>query len=461
MIFDKNFKINALATGVVEVFNAIVQFVFIFSLPFFISKEYLGLFFSYKAVVASLLVLFRFAFDIALTRYLGFFAGNDQKQKQVFSSVLVLFFGGTIVSFGFLFVLSTILSTKFFDNNIVIVFYVILTLFLHGIYRLCYCFYQGKGSIKFANLLRLFIYSGGHFIIILLLFFKIISNVETIILCSSLIFVVTLIPFVKIIAQNFVFDFEFREILEYSIPRIPHMVLSGFLMSANVMLAKYFFSNEAAGDLGITTRMFQIIGMFAYSFNMVLLPKVSELVGKGKTRELQVSLAKYIDVIVYLGIVGIFLFFTVTPKVLLFLPKQYWTAEIVLKVFAFAILPYTAYMMLRSVIHGIDKKPIQLYIDLTSVSVLFLVFFIFQNKIDNPLLLISISMTASITVSGVVSILYLLKTLKIIPPIQKWFFHFLFVCVLILLSEKSWLVAMAVFLVLEGISGLKYFKVKR
>lgn len=459
-MFDKKFKFNVLQTGFSEFINAIVQFVFIFSLPFFISKENLGLFFSYKAVVASLLVMFRFAFDIALTRYLGFFSGNESKQKQVFSSTLILFGVASIISILILMFFSQLIEIKFFDNNFNLIVYLIVTLFLHGVYRICYCFYQGKLKIALANILSLTVYSGGHLVIILLLFFKFIGDVETIILCSSLIFIVTLIPFVKIIYENFVFDFEFREILEYSIPRVPHMVLSGFLMSANVMLAKYFFTNEAAGDLGITTRMFQIIGMFAYSFNMILLPKVSEMIGKGETKELKISMEKYIDVIIFLGTVATFLFFTITPKILNFLPPQYKTAEIVLKVFTFAILPYTIYMMLRSIIHGIDKKPIQLYVDLASISVLFITFFILRLYISNPLVIISISMTASMFTSGMYSVVYLLTKLKIKPLVKKWTFHILFITVLCILSTKAFYTSIFMLIILESTSILKYLKNK-
>jgi len=457
-MFDRKLKFSILQTSFAEMTNAVVQFCFIFSLPFLIPKDSLGIFFSYKAVVASFLVLFRLALDIALTRYLGFYSENLKKQKQVFSSILVLFVFGSVISVLVLVLFSDFLAVKFFDGNLKLVLYVGITLFFHGIYRICYCFYQGKSEIKFANILSVSVYSGGHFVIILLLFFKIINSVETIILCSSLIFLVSLIPFVKIIFRNFVFDFEFKELLEYSIPRIPHMLLSGFLMSANVMLAKYFFSNKAAGDLGITTRMFQIIGMFAYSFNMVLLPKVSALIGKGEGEELKKSMGKYVDVTMYIGTVGSFLFFTITPHVLGFLPSQYQTAEVVLKIFSFAILPYTVYIMLRSVIHGVDKKPIQLYVDLSSVSVLFVVFFVFRVYESNPLVLISVSMTASIFTSGIFSIVYLLLKLNIKPFFQKWVFHMIFIVILCMLSQNFWIFSLVMFFVFEGLFGFNFVK---
>ena len=119
MLFDRKFRYNIVQTGLVQVFSlASFVILLVFVLPRFISKPDLGLYVTFRALIASLFPLYTVALDIAQARYLGYHTGESDEQRSVTSTVLIVFFIVAIISTSLLFLAKSFILNHFFDHNI-------------------------------------------------------------------------------------------------------------------------------------------------------------------------------------------------------------------------------------------------------------------------------------------------------------------------------------------------------
>jgi O-antigen/teichoic acid export membrane protein len=437
-LFDRKFRYNIVQTGLVQVFSmASFVILLVFVLPRFISKPDLGLYVTFRALVASLFPLYTVALDIAQARYLGYHTGDPDEQKSVTSTVLIVFFIVAIISTGLIFPAKPFILKHFFDGNISIFYALMTALVFSGTYRISYTFFQGHKKMEVANILQSAIFIFGNLIAAILISTGAISGITQIVWFVALLPGLSIFPFIYILATQWVKIFDFRKILVYALPRVPHLFMTGLMMSSAVMLAKYFYSSALAGDFGIATRFFQLAGTLAYAFNMVLLPGVSELWGKGDKDELASSLSRYADLVVGAGTVAIFVFYAMGPfAIRWFLPSQYESGIPILQILAFAALPYLFYLMFRSIIHGVDTRPVQVVVDLARGAVLLGVFAVLTKFYpDSPAVVISIALALSHLTAGISSYSYITRRIGFHGRLTLWGIHLALVLGLVLMAS--------------------------
>ncbi|RLE16715.1 MAG: hypothetical protein DRJ14_07950 [Acidobacteria bacterium] len=453
MLFDKKFRSDILQTVLVQLLS-LVSFVIllVFVLPRYISKPDLGLYVTFRALVASLFPLYTVALDIAQARYLGYHTGEIIEQKKVTTTVLTVFLVVAIISTSVVSLVKPFILKHFFDGNISLFHALIAALIFTGTYRISYTFFQGHKKMRWANALQSAIFILGNLLTALLVATGVISGITEIVWFVALMPSVSLLPFCYILATQWVKAFDFRKILIYALPRVPSLFMTGLMMSSAVMLAKYFYSSALAGDFGIATRFFQLAGTLAYAFNMVLLPGVSELWGKGRKKELARSLSVYADLVVMAGTAAIFVFFALGPFAIhWFLPTQYESGIPILQILSFAALPYLFYLMFRSIIHGVDTRPIQVFIDLARGSVLLISFTLLGHfYTDSPAVVISLSLALSHLTAGISSYGYITKRIGFHGKMKLWGIHLLLVLGLVFMALFYPILAVVVFAVTEA-----------
>ena len=452
LLFDRKFRYNILQTGLVQVLS-LVSFVvlLVFVLPRFISKPDLGLYVTFRALVASLFPLYTVALDIAQARYLGYYAGNVEQQKQVTTTVLVSFFTVAILSTSILFLVKPFILYPFFDGQVSLFYALMAALIFSGTYRISYTFFQGHKKMGWANVLQSTIFILGNLLVAVLIATGTINGITEIVWFVALMPGISVLPFLYILSTQWVKRFDFRKVLVYALPRVPHLLMTGLIMSSGIMLAKYFYSNSLAGDFGIATRFFQLAGTLAYAFNMVLLPGVSELWGKGERKELAHSLSRYADLVMAAGTAAIFVFYAMGPYAIRwFLPSQYESGIPILQILAFAALPYLFYLMFRSIIHGVDTRPVQVFVDLARGTVL-VVSFVLLNHFypDFPAATISVSLALSHLTAGFSSYGYITSRIGFHGKLSVWGVHLVLVLGLVLMASFFTVPAIILFFMVE------------
>jgi len=460
LLFDRKFRYNIVQTGLVQVFSmASFVILLVFVLPRFISKPDLGLYVTFRALVASLFPLYTVALDIAQARYLGYHTGDSDKQKSVTSTVLVIFFFVAIISTSLVLPAKSFILNHFFDGNISMFYALITALALTGTYRISYTFFQGHKKMRWANVLQSAIFIFGNLLAAILITTGAISGITQIVWFVALLPGLSIFPFFYILATQWAGNFDFRKILVYALPRVPHLFMTGLMMSSAVMLAKYFYSSSLAGDFGIATRFFQLAETLAYAFNMVLLPGVSELWGKGDKVELARSLSRYADLVMATGTVAIFVFYAMGPfAIRWFLPSQYESGIPILQILAFAALPYLFYLMFRSIIHGVDTRPVQVFVDLARGAVLLGVFAVLTRFYPNsPAVVISIALALSHLTAGISSYFYITRRVGFHGRLNLWGIHLALVLGLVLISSFFAIPAIILFFMVETGIAWRYF----
>ena len=461
MLFDRHFRRSILQTGLVQVLS-LASFVvlLVFVLPRFISKPDLGLYVTFRALVASLFPLYTVALDIAQARYLGYHTDQEEKQKQITSTIMASFFAVAILSTSILFLVKPFIMHKFLDGQASLFRALMVALIFTGTYRVSYTFFQGHKQMGWANLLQSTIFVLGNIVAAALIVTGFLRGVNQIVWFIALIPGVSVFPFLYILVTQWVGGFDFRRVLTYALPRVPHLLMSGLMMSSAVMLAKYFYTSSLAGDFGIATRFFQLAGTLAYAFNMVLLPGVADLWGKRQQKELAHSLSHYADLVVAAGTAAIFVFYAIGPfAIKWFLPPQYESGIPILQILAFAALPYLFYLMFRSIIHGVDTRPVQVFVDLVRGVVLLVVFAILTRLYpDSPAAVISIALALSHLSAGVSSYAYITRRIDFHGNLSIWAIHLVLVLGLVLMASFFTVPAILLFSMVEIGIVLHYFR---
>jgi len=454
-LFDRTTRYNVIITISTQVIIAISFLVMLGALSRVFPKSDMGLYGNYKSLLQFLFFLYTFGMDIGLARYLGFYSDNPEMQDRSLSTVVVLYLVLAVVSTGFLYAFRDFVTVRLFGGDPFLFHCTVLALALLGTFKIIYTYYQGMRRMVAANLLQLAVLGGGNFLVTALVLTGVIRDLRTVVLLLSVVLAIAIPPLVVMVVRRFHCRFNFGEMIRYSFPRAPHIFLSGIILTFGIMLASYFYSYAMAGDFTVTTRLFRILGMGAYGFNMVLLPGVAAMAGTGRSRELNQSLERYGNLVMHLGIVAMFVCYVLSPPAIrIWLTDQYVSAIPILRIFSFSIPLYLFYLMFRSAIHGMDERPIQLYIDLASFAVLLASFFLVRNLMDRPAQVIAIAMALAFATNGLLSIFYLHRVAGVRAHMVSWGVHAGIVLLAMWVSGMS--IAWATALFVAGEMGLAF-----
>lgn len=452
MLFDQKFRNHVVHTAAVQGLGlGAFILLLVFVLPRFISRADLGLYLTFRALLVVLYPLFSFGLDIAQARYLGYFREEAGKQRDVTASVLLLHLAASGCATIVLFLARPFLLTRFLDNQHTLFAALLTGLLLIGVQRIAYSYFQGHRQMGRANMLQGLVTVVGTLTVAVLVITGFLRSLTGILWFVALVPGVSLVPFVWILYRHGMSTTRLGTIFSYSAPRVFHVLFTGLFMSAPIILAKYYFDSALAGDVGIATRFFQGVETLAYAFNMVLLPGVSDFWARQKLDELRYAMSVYTDQVLHLALATVFAFFAAGPLVIhWFLPAAYANSIPVLQVLAAAALPYCIYAMFRSIIHGIDHRPIHLWIDLVGLLALLGSFFLLQWAYPlKPYAMLSLSFFAGAAFAGSGSLIYSLARIRFSLGTRFLLIHGAFVLLLLVLSIKLTAIWSVVLLLVE------------
>ncbi|GEM_PF-2023729 len=457
-LFDRKFKKNAIEVTFVQVLVALSFFVLVGSIAHVFPKDDVGIYGNFRGFVQVLFVLYTMAFDLALARYLGTYSNNKKATKEIFSTVVVLFLISSVVSSLILLTIGDFVSKRFFKGDFSIFLATMFSLFSLGIYKIVYTFFQGKREIRKANMVQFASYFLGNIIISILVLTGVVTSINTIAFLLGFALFLQVIVLFRIMKNNFVFSFRFKEVCVFAIPRSLSVFLSGIALSSSILLATYFYSYNVAADFTITSRVLRIIDIVTYAFNMIFMPLIAEKVEEGNLKVISDSLSPFQDIVVLSGIVGSFLVFYLAKVLILsWLPERFLPSVFILQLMAPSVFFYFYFVMFRSIIHSLEVRPIQTYIEITGVFVLFLCFFVLFKLKLSAAITISMSVNAYFFSKALYSFLFLKKRLNLQTRKCLWGVNALIILLLGAFSLKCPIFSFFVFVISEGAIVFRYY----
>ncbi len=457
-LFDNFFRKNVIYLSIVQVLVALSFFILIGSIAHTFPKEDVGLYGNFRGLVQVLFVLYTMSFDIALARYLGTYSKNEKAQREVFSTVVVLFLISSVVSTTILFLFSGFLTERFLKRDFLMFLATIFSLFAMGIYKIVYTYYQGKKEIPKANIVQFFCYFIGNIFIAMLVISRIITSIHAVAFLLGLFLFLPIFSLIKLIKENFVKSFRFKEICFFALPRSISVFLSGLALSASVLLATYFYSYTVAADFAITSRILRIVEIVTYAFNIIFMPLIAEKVAEKDFNLLKQSLSPFQDIVIFLGLAGGFLVFSLSRFLILsWLPQRFFPSIFILQIMSPGVVFYFYFVMFRSIIHSMEEKPIQTYIELVGVLGLFISFFALYKMNLKPAISISVSVNTYFFLKAFYSYIFVNKRLKLETKKTFWIFNTLFLTFLALLSLRFTIISLLLFLAVEGYFAFKIY----
>ena len=457
-LFDNFFRKNVIYLSIVQVLVALSFFILIGSIAHIFPKEDVGLYGNFRGLVQVLFVLYTMSFDIALARYLGTYSKNEKAQKEVFSTVVVLFIISSVVSTMILFIFSGFLTERFLKRDFLMFLATVFSLFAMGIYKIVYTYYQGKKEIPKANIVQFFCYFIGNIFIAILVITKVITSIHAVAFMLGLFLFLPIFTLIKLIKENFIKSFRFKEICYFALPRSISVFLSGLALSASVLLATYFYSYIVAADFAITSRILRIVEIVTYAFNIIFMPLIAEKVAEKDFKLLKQSLSPFQDIVIFLGLAGGFLVFSLSKFLILsWLPQRFSPSIFILQIMSPGVVFYFYFVMFRSIIHSMEEKPIQTYIELVGVLGLFISFFALYKMNLKPAISISVSVNTYFFLKAVYSYIFVNKRLKLETKKVFWIFNTVFLIFLAFLSLRYTIISILIFLSVEGYFAFKIY----
>jgi len=230
--------------------------------------------------------------------------------------------------------------------------------------RLLYSRYRGLGRMDLANLWQFGVMACG-LLVLAVIFAKTGNSVLIVSLFGALYMLA--FPFLiyyslkasQMIQSKGQIIESGKELFRYGLPRAPEGLAFGGLLSIGPFLAPHFASLKDAGFLVVGQSLFRVVESAVVAFGLVALPRIARLFREKKEDFIKERL---VDLITFLFQVGLIitlhlcLWSDVIVKV--WLGDEYSPAIPLMRILVLALIPYLAYVMLRSVIVAVEVKAI-------------------------------------------------------------------------------------------------------
>jgi O-antigen/teichoic acid export membrane protein len=149
------------------------------------------------------------------------------------------------------------------------------------------------------------------------------------------------------------------ELMAYVVPRIPGAAAFAALLAIGPFLAPYFGSLTEAGYLVAGQSVLRIVEGGTAGFGLVALPKVASLHARKEPGFLRDRVEDLVGLVVHMGLFAACQLTIWSPEIIrAWLGAEYEAAVPIIQVLLVALVPYLGYTMLRSIIDGIEVRPV-------------------------------------------------------------------------------------------------------
>lgn len=319
-----------------------------------------------RRVVSILVQVSTLSMGVGLARYLGISQFDPVKKSAYLLGAVGIAISLTILIIIIGLLATPILSYFIFHKKEYESLFQALLFMLAGfsMTRLLYAYYRGLGRMDLANLWQFGVMAIGLLVISILFAGQ--GNVVLIVFLFGGLYMLALpllsyysLHAIKRIKQPRYVSEAGKELFKYGLPRIPEGLCYGGLLSIGPLLAPHFGSLKDAGFLAVGQSLFRIAESIVIAFGLVALPRIAYLASEKKENFIKDRL---VDLITFLFQVGLFvslhlcLWSDLIVKV--WLGNNYIQTIPLMRIIVLALIPYLAYVMLRSVLDAVEVKAI-------------------------------------------------------------------------------------------------------
>jgi len=284
----------------------------------------------------------------------------------------------------------------------------------YSFYSVLYAFYRGLGKMNRANLWQLSSAAIGPVVVAIL--YANSQRVDLIIFLMAMCFFITLAPLIfysyKSFSQNnhtLKIKGCLKELFQYGLPRVPGGFLLAGIISVGPFLAPYFGTLKEAGYLAVGQSVFRVVEGGLVAFGLVALPKVAQLFTEGKNGFLKERITDLIALVFHLGLFAtLHLLLWSDQIVSVWLGNQYLATIPLMRIILIALVPYLAYVTLRSVIDAVEVKAVNTF-NLGISFAIAVAISILLAKIGLGAIGLAIGTTIGLLSVGVLTIFYMWK----------------------------------------------------
>ncbi len=153
-----------------------------------------------------------------------------------------------------------------------------------------------------------------------------------------------------------------KNLSRYALPRIPGDLALAGILSTSTFLAPYFGLLKDAGFLAVGQSLLMLTDTGLAAFGLIVLPKAAQLYSEGRVAFLRQRIADIISLAFHLGLyAALHLLLWSDELVYGWLGADYRDAIPVMRILSVALVPYFIYVLLRSVIDGVDNRAINTF----------------------------------------------------------------------------------------------------
>ncbi len=172
---------------------------------------------------------------------------------------------------------------------------------------------------------------------------------------------------------------SFKTVISYSIPRVP----AGFLLSFPAYIVPFFLMKSGLDSVSFLSA-FMLLQTATYltdPLGQVFLPSSAKLSGEKDFEKLSTMTSDLVSVSLHLGLIFTVQLFILSDELIRLWFGSSIPAETggIARILSFSLIPVLLYTPLRSILDGIEKKPLITHI-LTAGSIFCLIFCVFLTK---------------------------------------------------------------------------------
>jgi len=301
----------------------------------------------------------------AIPRYIAMSRNKIEQDQYFLSGIILGIMPSILILFiGILFV-TQFVSVIFRDLQYQSLFVATLWLLVgNSVFNTLFAFYRGTNLMQRSNLWQLAVSAIGPLFIAWA--FAHYQRADLIVTFLAMLMWLTIFPLsyhgIKAL-KSYNNRFSQRQTLEklayYALPRVPGGFALATLFSVGPFLAPYFGSLRDAGYLVAAQSILLILNTGLTAFGLVALPKLAQMNAGGRQDLVTKIIEDLIGLVLHTGLFATLQALLWTDVVvLILLGEQYQEATLLMRIILVTVMPYQAYIMLRSIIDAVEEKAI-------------------------------------------------------------------------------------------------------
>lgn len=236
----------------------------------------------------------------------------------------------------------------------------------YSLFDVLYGYYRGCGRINSANAWRLVLVGIAPVLVAARVAPH--AGLDRVVLLIAAAYYLTLVPLssVALAARaglgRVAREGYIRRLARFGLPRVPGGVALAGILGVGLLIAARFGSSRDSGYLAAGQAVFALAEAAIAPFSLLVLPKVARLHAVGDRSFLRARIGDAVSFVVHVGLFGTIQALVWADKIILtWLGEPYRSSVTPMRILLTGLVPFLAYVVLRSVIDGIDDRPVNTY----------------------------------------------------------------------------------------------------